>query len=49
MENREINKEVNDEIRCKKCGSTFTYIRFLKRCRVCRTCGYIENLEEVKE
>lgn len=34
---------------CSKCNSTFTYIRFKDKERVCRSCGYVERLEEDKQ
>lgn len=33
-------------VRCKSCGSTLNYIKFRTNQRKCRTCGYIENLED---
>jgi len=32
------------EIRCKKCNSTQTYIKFSTSERVCRSCGNVEKL-----
>ncbi len=39
----------NKKIRCKKCGSTQTWIRFKTNERVCKTCGHIEKLDKKKE
>lgn len=36
-------------IKCKKCGSTLTYIKFKSMERVCRQCGYIEKLTDRKD
>ena len=35
--------------RCKKCSSTQTYIKLKDNKRVCRSCGYIEQLNKDKE
>jgi len=40
---------MEEETRCKKCNSTFTYIRIRTKERVCRTCGHIESLEEEED
>lgn len=40
-EKKEIKKEEN---RCLKCNSTFTYIRIRDHQRVCRSCGFVEDL-----
>lgn len=42
-------KQKVERQRCKKCNSTFTYVRFRDKSRVCRNCGNIEKLEENKE
>ena len=42
-----VNKEcVDKDISCNKCGSKFTYIRLKTNERICRSCGYIEKLED---
>ena len=35
--------------RCKECFSTQTYIKLRDKKRICRACGYIEDLKEVKD
>ena len=43
-------EERKERIReCSKCGLKMTYIRIKDNQKVCRNCGYIEDLEEVKE
>lgn len=39
---------MKDKIRCEKCGSTQTWIRFRTNERVCQTCGYIKKLKPTK-
>lgn len=34
-----------NNLRCKRCGSTLTYIRIGTNERVCRACGHTEDLE----
>jgi len=41
-------EEENLKPRCSNCHSTFIYIRIKDKEKVCRNCGYIENLKEVK-
>lgn len=33
------------ENKCKKCGSSLTYIRFKAKERVCRYCGHREKMK----
>jgi ribosomal protein L37E len=37
--------EKQEDIRCKKCGSSQTYVRLKSKERVCHSCSYIEKLE----
>lgn len=39
MEDEKINAK------CKKCGSSKTYIRIKSKERVCQNCSYIERLK----
>lgn len=41
----EIVKE-DQRPRCKKCGSTFAYIRIKDQQRICRSCGFVEDLNK---
>ena len=34
--------------KCKKCNSSQTYIKLRDKKRICRTCGYEEDLKEEK-
>ncbi len=34
-----------ERVRCKNCGSTQVYTRISTRQRVCKQCGFIENIE----
>ena len=50
--NRNLYKYINiiyfmsdEKIRCKQCGSTQTYIRILTNERVCKSCGYVEEIK----
>jgi len=45
MEKKEVRKE-DEKIRCKKCNSTFGYIRIKDGNFVCRSCGHIEEVKE---
>jgi len=45
-ENIEKQKEI---IRCKRCGSTQTYLRLKTNERYCRMCSYVEDLKNKKE
>jgi len=40
---------LNNSPRCKKCNSALTYIRIGVKQRVCRSCGYIENIGDKNE
>jgi len=42
-------QEVKKKRRCKKCGSSFIYIRIKDNSLVCRSCGHIEKLENLDE
>jgi len=46
VEKREQKEE--NQNRCSKCNSTFIYIRIKDKQKVCRKCGNIENIGEVK-
>jgi len=35
--------------RCEKCGKTLTYIRIKTKELVCRNCGHIKKIEDVKK
>lgn len=35
--------------KCKKCGSSQTYVQIKAGKRVCQKCGYIENLNKMEE
>lgn len=35
----------NDRLRCKKCGSSFIYVRIKDNKCVCRGCGFIGDME----
>jgi len=37
---------MEEENRCKKCKSTQTYIKRSTNERICRFCGYVENLNK---
>jgi len=39
-------KEKSEKPKCKKCGSSFTYVRIKDQSLVCRNCGTIAKLEE---
>ena len=41
-------EEKKDKIRCTKCGSGLVYVRIKDQQRVCRNCGFIENLGDKK-
>jgi len=42
-------KEVKKKMSCKKCGSTFGYMRIFSKDFKCRSCGYETDIEEKKE
>jgi len=44
-----MEEKEREKIKCKKCGSTQTYYRLKTNERYCRTCGFIEKLENKKE
>lgn len=46
-EEKEIKKE--DKQRCLNCSSALVYIRIKTKQRVCRNCGFIENLEKIED
>jgi uncharacterized protein (DUF983 family) len=35
-----------EKLRCNNCGSSYILHRFRKNERLCRRCGYIEELDE---
>lgn len=35
-----------EKSRCSKCGSTLVYLRMKEKKKVCRSCGYIENVRK---
>ena len=39
-------KEENQKPKCKKCGSSFVYIRLKEKSLVCRSCGNIEKIND---
>jgi len=45
MDEKESVKK-DEKKRCKKCGSSFTYVRIKDDELVCRNCGHIEKLED---
>lgn len=47
MENEEKIKITRN--RCAICNSTMTYFRLKDGCRVCRTCGNIQKVEQKEE
>jgi len=38
-------KKEDEDVRCQKCNSTQTRIRFITHERVCNKCGYTEKLK----
>jgi len=42
----EKKEEKIEKHRCKKCNSTFGYLRIKDGTFVCRSCGYIEGEKE---
>ena len=42
MENEQT--QIIEERKCKRCGSLNTIIRFKTKERVCRSCGFVEDL-----
>lgn len=45
MENKKREEEVQEEFRCKNCGSKLTYIRLKEKQRVCRSCSHVEEIK----
>lgn len=43
-----IKKKKDERPRCEKCNSTLVYRRISSKELVCRTCGFIKQLEEKK-
>ena len=43
MENKEV---INYKKRCGRCGATLCYLRLKTKERVCRICGYVEEIED---
>ena len=41
--------ETKEERRCKKCGQLQTYLKIKTNERVCKICGYIEQLGDKKK
>lgn len=45
-EQKREEKWENQKVRCKKCNSSFVYIRIAKKEVVCRSCGHISPMGE---
>lgn len=44
-----VENKIIDTIRCSKCNSNSTYIRIRTKERVCKKCGFVEDLKKSKE
>ena len=41
------NEQQEKRHRCKNCNSTFCYLRVKNNEWVCRSCGHVDNIDEV--
>jgi ribosomal protein L37AE/L43A len=40
---KEKDAKSSDKIRCKKCNSTFGYLRMKDKSWICRACGFVSK------
>jgi len=45
-ENENQEKNLVNSRRCKRCQSLQTYIRFKDKSKICRSCGFVEVIDE---
>lgn len=44
-----MKKEIIERPQCSKCNSKLIYIRIKDKQRVCRSCGFVEDLKDLKK